>query len=272
MCRAIAVVHDGEMTELAEQVAIITGGGQGIGQRIAIALAGAGATVVVTGRTEATLASTVALVTEMGGRALAVTADVAKAADCERMVAETLGAYGRLDILVNNAGIAGVTKSTLDMSEQEWQEVIDIDLTGPWLSTKAALPTMIAAGRGSILNISSAAGRIGYAMRSPYAAAKWGLIGLTQTWAREWGPAGIRCNCICPGAIEGDRIERVIRARAETLGISYEQTKAGFVANSSLGRMATEDEVASVALMLCSDAGRGMTGQTLNVDCGTHMN
>ncbi len=260
------------MTELVDQVAIITGGGQGIGQRIALAFAQAGAAVVVTGRTAETLAATVALVTEAGGRALAVTADVAKSADCDRMVAETMASFGRLDILVNNAGISGATKSTLEMTEAEWQEVIDIDLTGPWLCTKAALPTMIAAGRGTLLNISSAAGRTGYAMRSPYAAAKWGLIGLTQTWAREWGPAGIRCNCICPGAIEGDRIERVIRARADSLGISYEQTKAGFVAGSSLGRMATEDEVAKVALMLCSPAGAGMTGQTLNVDCGTNMN
>jgi NAD(P)-dependent dehydrogenase (short-subunit alcohol dehydrogenase family) len=261
-----------DMNELEGQVAIVTGGGQGIGQRIAVALAQAGAKVVVTGRTAATLATTVSMLTDMGASALAVTADVAQQQDCDRMVAETLATFGRVDTLVNNAGIAGVTKSTLDMSLDEWQEVIDIDLTGPWLCTKAVLPHMVLQGGGTILNISSGAGRMGYAMRAPYAAAKWGLIGLTQTWAREWGGKNIRCNCICPGAIEGERIENVIKARAATLGISYEQTKAGFLANSSMSRMATEDEVAKVALMLCSSAASGVNGQTINVDCGTNMN
>jgi NAD(P)-dependent dehydrogenase (short-subunit alcohol dehydrogenase family) len=260
------------MGQLQDQVAIITGGGQGIGQRIALAFAGAGATVVVTGRTTATLEDSVAQVTAAGGTALAVTADVVKEADCARMVAETLGAFGRLDILVNNAGISGVTKSTVDMTPAEWQEVIDIDLTGPWLCTRAALPTFLAARAGTILNISSAAGRTGYPLRAPYAAAKWGLIGLTQTWAREWGDQGIRCNCICPGAIEGDRIERVISARAESLGVPPEQIRAAMVSNAALRRMSTEDEVAAASLFLCSAAGAAITGQTLNVDCGTYMN
>ena len=260
------------MNELVDQVAIITGGGQGIGQQIALRFAAAGATVVVTGRTAATLTSTVAAVQQAGGRALAVVADVARVKDCERMVTDTVGAFGSIDILVNNAGIAGPTKSTLDMDVAEWQEVIDIDLTGPWLCTRAALPTMLAAGRGVILNISSAAGRTAYPMRSPYAAAKWGLIGLTQTWAREWGRQGIRCNCICPGAIEGDRINRVIEARAEAAGLSVDQVRTGMVSGAALNRMATEDEVAAAALTLCGPAGTGITGQTLNVDCGTYLN
>jgi NAD(P)-dependent dehydrogenase (short-subunit alcohol dehydrogenase family) len=260
------------MNELTGQVAIITGGGQGIGQTIALNFAQAGATIVVTGRTKETLAATVEMVTALGMAAMAITADVANADDCARMVAETVDAFGKIDILVNNAGIAGVTKSTLEMSQDEWQEVIDIDLTGPWLCTKAALPTMLAAGSGVILNISSAAGRTGYAQRAPYAAAKWGLIGLTQTWAREWGTKGIRTNCICPGAIAGDRIERVIAARAESLGLPIEQVRAGFVSQSSMARMATEDEVAKTALMLCGPASSGINGQTINVDCGTNMN
>lgn len=257
---------------LEGQVAIITGGGQGIGQRIALAFAHSGATVVVTGRNRSTLDSTVALVTEMGATAMALVADAALQADCEAMAAATLERFGRIDILVNNAGIAGVTKSTVDMTLDEWQEVIDIDLTGPWLCTKAVLPTMLAAGGGTILNISSGAGRGGYAMRSPYAAAKWGLIGLTQTWAREWGGNNIRCNCICPGAIAGDRIERVIAARAESMNLPVEVVRGGFVSGSALGRMATEDEVAAAALYLCSPAASGVSGQTLNVDCGTAMN
>jgi NAD(P)-dependent dehydrogenase (short-subunit alcohol dehydrogenase family) len=109
-------------------------------------------------------------------------------------------------------------------------------------------------------------------MRSPYAAAKWAMIGLTQTVAGEWGQRGIRCNCICPGAIEGDRIERVIRARAEALKQPYEQVKAGFLSTAALARMATEAEVARTALFLVSDLATGITGQTVNVDCGSIMN
>jgi NAD(P)-dependent dehydrogenase (short-subunit alcohol dehydrogenase family) len=259
------------MTELKGQTAIVTGGGQGIGREIALALAAGGASVAVTGRTHATLLETVAAVEALGGRAIAIVADVAVQADCDRMAAETLDKLGSLEILVNNAGISGVTKSTLDMTLAEWQEVIDIDLTGPWLATKAVLPTMTVARSGVILNISSLAGRGGYPLRSPYAAAKWGLIGLTQTWAGEWGSLGLRCNCICPGAIEGDRIERVIRARAESMDQPYEAVKAGFTSQAALRRMATEAEVARTARFLCGPGATGITGQTVNVDCGTSM-
>lgn len=260
------------MSELKGQTAIVTGGGQGIGREIALALADAGASVAVTGRNLETLEGTVALIEGAGGRALAIVADVAKQADCERMAAETLDKLGSLEILVNNAGISGVTKSTLDMTLAEWQEVIDIDLTGPWLATKAVLPTMTVARSGVVLNISSEAGRTGYPQRAPYAAAKWGLIGLTQTWAREWGMLGLRFNCICPGAIEGDRIERVMRARAEAVGRPYEDVKSDFTSSSPLARMATESEVANMARFLCSAAGSGITGQTVNVNCGSAMN
>jgi len=109
-------------------------------------------------------------------------------------------------------------------------------------------------------------------MRSPYAAAKWAMIGLTQTIAGEWGQRGIRCNCICPGAIEGERIERVMRARAEALKQPYEQIKAGFLSQAAMARMATEEEVARVALFLAFDTSAAITGQTMNVDCGSIMN
>jgi NAD(P)-dependent dehydrogenase (short-subunit alcohol dehydrogenase family) len=259
------------MSELKGQTAIVTGAGQGIGREIALALTAAGASVAVTGRTQATLAETVATLESLGGHAIAIVGDVSKPEDCEQMAAETLAKLGRIDILVNNAGISGVTRSTLDMTLEEWQEVIDIDLTGPWLATKAVLPAMTAAGAGVILNISSLAGRTGYPMRAPYAAAKWGLIGLTQTWAGEWGKAGIRCNCICPGAIAGDRIERVIQARATSLDVPYDTVKAGMVSQAALARMASEYEVAQTARFLCGPGASGITGQTVNVDCGTSM-
>jgi NAD(P)-dependent dehydrogenase (short-subunit alcohol dehydrogenase family) len=259
------------MHELEGQVAVITGGGQGIGREIGLVLAAAGATVVLTGRTVATLEEATSAVTAAGGTCRAIAADVAKETDCSMIVERTVAEFGRLDIFVNNAGIAGATKITTDMSLAEWHEVIDIDLTGAWLAARAAFPTMVAAGRGNVLNISSGAGRQGYPHRAPYAAAKWGLIGLTQTWAGEYGRNGIRVNCICPGAIEGDRIERVMRARAESMNLPYEQVKAGFVSTAAMARMATEAEVASTALFLCSRASGGVSGQTINVDCGSIM-
>ncbi|HYA35483.1 MAG TPA: SDR family oxidoreductase, partial [Candidatus Binataceae bacterium] len=197
---------------------------------------------------------------------------VAIEADCRKMADETLKAFGRIDILVNNAGIAGPTKRITEMSLAEWQEVIDIDLTGAWLASRAVIPTMDAQRSGNILMISSGAGRRGYPLRAPYAAAKWAMIGLTQTLAREWGTRGIRVNCICPGAIEGDRIERVFRARAEALKQPYEVVKSAFISESALNRMATEEEVARVAMFLVNDTSAAVSGQTINVDCGAIMN
>ncbi len=260
------------MKELSNKVAIITGGGYGIGKQIALKYAQAGASIAIAARSIDPMKQTCAEVEKIGAKAIWIQADVAKEADCAKMTEETLKAFGRVDILVNNAGIAGPTKRIPDMSLAEWQEVIDIDLTGAWLASRAAIPHMDKARSGHILMISSGAGRRGYPLRSPYAAAKWAMIGLTQTIAGEWGTRGIRCNCICPGAIEGDRIERVIRARAESLGQPYEVVKGAFLSGAAMQRMATEEEVARVALFLVSDASAGMTGQTLNVDCGSAMN
>ena len=260
------------MNELANQVAIITGGGYGIGKLIAHKYAAAGAKIVIAARSIDPMKETCAELEKIGAKAIYVQTDVAKEADCKKMTDETLKAFGRVDILVNNAGIAGPTKRITDMSLAEWQEVIDIDLTGAWLASRAVIPHLDKNRSGNILMISSGAGRRGYPLRSPYAASKWAMIGLTQTLAGEWGQRGIRVNCICPGAIEGDRIERVIRARAESLKQPYEVVKAGFVSAAALNRMATEDEVARVALFLVSDVSAGVTGQTINVDCGSAMN
>jgi NAD(P)-dependent dehydrogenase (short-subunit alcohol dehydrogenase family) len=260
------------MNELADKVAIITGGGYGIGKQIALLYAKAGAKIVIAARSEGPMKEACAELEKSGTRAISVSTDVSKEADCARMVEEAVKAFGRVDILVNNAGIAGPTKRITEMSLAEWQETLDVDLTGTWLATRAVLPVMDKQGSGNVLNISSGAGRRGFPLRSPYAASKWAMIGLTQTIAGEWGIRGIRCNCICPGAIEGDRIERVMQARAKALNQPYEQIRAGFVSQAALSRMATEDEVARVALFLVSDLSAGMTGQTLNVDCGSIMN
>jgi NAD(P)-dependent dehydrogenase (short-subunit alcohol dehydrogenase family) len=260
------------MHELKDKVAIITGGGYGIGKQIALTYARAGAKLVLAARTPGPLEEARAEVTKLGAATAVIQADVAKEADCARLVDETEKAFGRVDILVNNAGIAGPTKRTTEMALREWQEVIDINLTGAWLASRAAIPAMVKQRAGNILMISSGAGRRGYPLRSPYAASKWAMIGLTQTLAGEWGNDGIRVNCICPGAVEGDRIERVIRARAEAMGAPYDQIKKGFTSTAALQRMVTEDEVARVSLFLVSDLSAGVTGQTINVDAGSIMN
>lgn len=260
------------MGQLTGKVAIITGGGYGIGKQIALAYAGEGAGLVLAARTPGPLEETRAEVERAGARCLAIVTDVAKEADCVRMVQKTLEAFGRVDILINNAGIAGPTKRCTEMSLAEWQEVLDINLTGAWLCSRAALPQMEKQRTGNIVMISSGAGRRGYPLRAPYAASKWAMLALTQTLAGEWGMAGVRVNCICPGAVEGPRIERVIRARAETMGAPYEQVKRGFVSQAAMQRMVTEDEIARVALFLVTDASKGLTGQTINVDAGNIMN
>jgi NAD(P)-dependent dehydrogenase (short-subunit alcohol dehydrogenase family) len=260
------------MQDLKDKVAIITGGGYGIGKEIALAYARHGVKLALAARSEGPLAETRAAVEKLGASAVTIRTDVSKEADCVRMVEQTVKAFGRLDILVNNAGIAGPTKRLTEMTLAEWQEVIDINLTGAWLASRAALPGMAKRKSGNILMISSGAGRRGYPLRSPYASSKWAMIGLTQTLAGEWGPAGVRVNCICPGAVEGDRIERVMHARAEALGVPYEQIRKGFESGAALQRIVTEAEVARVAVFLVSDLSAGVTGQTINVDAGSIMN
>ncbi|HUO05263.1 MAG TPA: SDR family NAD(P)-dependent oxidoreductase [Candidatus Binataceae bacterium] len=260
------------MNELSNQVAIITGGGHGIGREIALAFGRAGARIVIAARSVEPMKKTCADLEAAGVRAIYLEIDVSKEPECFRMIEETLTAFGRVDILVNNAGISGPTKRMPDITLAEWNETIDIDLTGTWLATRAVVPVMDRQGSGNIINISSGAGRRGYALRTPYAAAKWAMIGLTQSVALEWGGRGIRCNCICPGAIEGDRIERVFHARAEAFKQPYEEVRAAFVGQSALKRLATEEEVARTALYLASSMSDGITGQSINVDCGSIMN
>ena len=260
------------MSLLRDKVAIITGGGYGIGREIALAFAREGARVTVAARSLPPLEQTLADLKALKCDALAVPTDVAKIADCERMVSRTVAAFGRVDILVNNAGISGPTKTTADMELAEWQEVIDTNLTGAWLSARAALPILTRQGSGTIINISSLSGRRGIPMRTPYVASKWAMVGLTQAWANEWGAKGIRVNCICPGPVENDRIVRVIKAAAKARAVSEDEVKSELVAMSAMHRIVSEDEVARVAIFLASDASAGVTGQSINVDAGIAMN
>ena len=193
-------------------------------------------------------------------------ADVSKEADVERFFAEAKQTLGGIDALVNNAGIAGPTGGVDEIAPEDWRRCIDIDLTGQFLCTRLAVPEIKAAGGGAIVNMSSAAGKHGYAFRTPYAAAKFGVIGFTQSLAKELGPSNIRVNAILPGIVEGPRSEGVIRARAEQLGVSYAEMEKEYLQKVSLRRMVSPHDVAAMVLFLFSPLGENISGQSLGVD------
>lgn len=240
----------------------VTAGAGGIGLCIARALAGQGARVAICDVDEAAL--------ETAGRELpaevAMRADVSDEAQVEAFFAEIAGRMGGLDALVNNAGIAGPTGGVEEIAPADWRRCIDICLTGQFLCAHFGVPMLKAAGGGAMVNISSAAGRFGYAFRTPYSSAKWGIIGLTQSLAKELGPDGIRVNAILPGIIEGSRMEGVIAARAKQKGVSHDEMKAEYLSRISLRRMTPPDDVADMAAFLISDAGSNLSGQSFPVD------
>jgi len=254
--------------KLAGQVAIVTGGGRGIGRAIALRFAAEGAAVTLAGTGRERLESTAREIGERGGRARVTLTDVAGEAAVKAMVAATLADFGRLDILVNNAGIAGPTAAAIDVDRDEWDRTLAINLTGAFLCAKHALPHMIGRRSGRIVNIASVAGFVGYPLRSAYAASKWGMIGLTRSLALEAGPHGITVNAIAPGSTRGERMARVIRDRAAALGKTEAETEQEYLAPTALKRMVDEDEVAAAALFLASDEARGITGETISVSGG----
>jgi NAD(P)-dependent dehydrogenase (short-subunit alcohol dehydrogenase family) len=258
--------------KLANRVAIITGGGHGIGRAIALRFAAEGAAVTVAGTRRDPLDTTAAEIVGSGGRSLALVADVADESAAARMVEETVRKYGRLDILVNNAGIAGPTALVADMRCDEWERTLAINLTGAFLCAKHAIPHLVAAGEGRIINITSVAGKIGYALRSPYAASKWGMIGLTRSLALELGEHGVTVNAIAPGGTRGARLEAVIRDRATALGRSPEQVEREFfVGTTALKRMVEPEEIAATAVFLASAEARNITGETIAVSAGFRL-
>jgi NAD(P)-dependent dehydrogenase (short-subunit alcohol dehydrogenase family) len=196
----------------------------------------------------------------------ATKADVSKEADVERFFAEAKSSLGGLDALINNAGIAGPTGGVEEITPEDWRRCIDIDLTGQFLCTHSAVPMLKAAGGGAIVNMSSAAGRFGYAYRTPYAAAKWGIIGFTQSLAKELGPHNIRVNAILPGIVEGPRMEGVIRDRARQVGVSYQEMEKEYLSKISLRRMVSPHDIAAMVLFLLSPMGENVSGQSLPVD------
>lgn len=240
----------------------ISAGASGIGRAMADMLIDHGARVHVTDVSEAALADFRAAHPDHG----ASLADVSDAARMAEVFAALKRDWGGLDALINNAGIAGPTGGVEEISVEDWRRCIDIDLTGQFICAHHAVPLLKAAGGGAIVNISSAAGRFGYAFRTPYAAAKWGIIGLTQSLAKELGPNGIRVNAILPGIMEGERMENVIAARAAQIGVSHDEMKATYLEKVSLRRMTPAADIAAMATFLISDLGRNVSGQSLPVD------
>jgi NAD(P)-dependent dehydrogenase (short-subunit alcohol dehydrogenase family) len=242
---------------------LVTAGAGGIGRAIATTFADAGARVHICDVDRDALA---AFAKERPG--ITVTyADVSNLADVDRLFDDVRKHLGGLDVLVNNAGIAGPTGRIEDIKVEDWERCIAIDLNGLFYCTRLAMPMIKAAGGGSIISLSSAAGRLGFPLRSPYAAAKWGVVGFTASLAIEAGQDGVRVNCIQPGVVEGDRIDRVAAAKAEAFGITVDEMKQRMVENVSMRTMVSAQDIANMALFLASDAGRHVSGQALSV-CG----
>ncbi len=258
------------MGRLQDKVAIITGGGTGIGRATAVLFAAEGAKVVVTARRLPVLEDVVKEITDSGGVAKAIRCDVSDEKQVERMVAETVAAFGQLDILVNNhaGGRGGGPVASMDLGG--WNESIAIILTGTMVCCREALKFMIPRRKGSIVNVSSLAGMYGVAGLSPYGVSKWGVIGLTQTLSIEVGEYNIRVNAVSPGATRTDRFEDPQKEFAKARGITYEDWMKQFLEHYSLGRIAQPSELAAAILFFASDEASAITGQNLVVDCGWH--
>ena len=241
---------------------LVTAGASGIGRATADLLIARGARVHICDVSDEFLADYRAAHPKAG----VTRADVSSEADVARLFDDVKASLGGLDALINNAGIAGPTGGVEEIAPADWRRTIDICLTGQFLCAHHAVPMLKAAGGGAIVNLSSAAGRFGYAFRAPYSAAKWGVIGFTQSLAKELGPANIRVNAILPGIIEGPRMTAVIDARAAQVGVSYAEMEKTYVDRISLRRMTSAADVAGMVLFLASAAGRNVSGQSLGVD------
>ncbi len=245
---------------VAGKVALITGGGSGIGRATAQIFAREGAKVVVADIVVAGGEETVQLIKAAGGEAVFVKADVARTTDVEAMVKKAVDTYGRLDCAFNNAGIEGVIRPTAEYGEEQWDRVLAVNLKGVWLCMKYEILQMLKQGGGAIVNTASVAGLVGLPGFSAYVAAKHGVNGLTRTAALEYAKSGIRVNAVCPGAIRTAMFERGVR---DNPGLEGQ-----IVAMEPVGRMAAPEEVGEAVVWLCSDAASFVTGLPMAVDGG----
>lgn len=252
------------------RVAVVTGANRGIGRAIAVALGAAGFAVVATARDAATLEETVQDVEAGGGNALALACDVRDESSVAAMAAAA-SELGPVHTVVANAGTAGPTAPLHEITLAEWRDCLATDLDGVFLTFRAFVPALVAAGEGSLIALSSMTGKRPLHGRTPYAAAKMGVIGLVRTLALELGPHGIRVNAVCPGAVAGPRIDDVIARQAAARGISEAEALAAFTGASPLGRLVAAGEVAAACAYLASDAAASITGEDMNVTAGVVM-
>ena len=256
------------MNLLNGRVAIVTGASKGIGRVMSQTFAREGARVICAARSDALVQETVALIRTAGGEAVSVVADASTEDGAKAIVAAGVNAFGGVDTLVNNAGDGGPTKPIQDYTTEDWFYTVNSCLTSAYMCSRFAVPAMIAAGRGAIVNIASMAGRRGLMYRVGYCSAKAGQIGMTYGLALELGRHNITVNAIAPGAVAGERIDRVIQGQAEVRGIDVERMRKSFVERSPLQRMSTAEDIASLAAFLCSDAARNISGQCIPVTAG----
>ena len=244
------------------QRVLVTAGASGIGREIARAFAAQGATVFVCDIDAKGLES---LAQEIPGLGIKV-CDISKREDIERMIACCVDVLGGLDVLVNNAGIAGPTAPVEEVEPEEWDKVVQINLTGTFNVTRLVIPHLKKSPAGVIIIMSSVAGRFGYPNRSPYAATKWALIGFTKTLSIELGQYGIRANAILPGGVEGPRMQKVFEERARLSDQTVEKVKQASMANQSIKTMVDPRDIAALAVFLASDHGKSISGQMLPID------
>jgi NAD(P)-dependent dehydrogenase (short-subunit alcohol dehydrogenase family) len=247
--------------QLEDKVALVTGGGSGIGRACALAFERDGAKVVVGDIDVEDGEETARMIVEAGGEATFVEVDVSKATEVEAMVYAAVEAYGRIDCAFNNAGITGELTPIADGTEENWDRVMGINLKGVWLCIKYEIPQMLKQGSGTIVNTASVFGLVGTPSNGAvYIASKHGVVGLTKAAALEHAKDGIRVNAVCPAWIRTPFTDRLIRGSAEV----QERVNA----QHPMGRMGTPEEVAEVVVWLCSDAASFVTGHTLAVDGG----
>ena len=254
--------NDMRLPGLRGQRVAITAGAGGIGLEIARALHAQGARLAISDIDQNALG----LTRQEFGDCVITQADVSDEQSVDVFFDSIHSELGGLDALINNAGIAGPTGKVFEISPTDWRRCIDVCLTGQYLCARRAVPMIIEAGGGALVNMSSAAGKHGYAFRTPYSAAKFGVIGLTQSLAKELGPDNIRVNAILPGIVEGPRMDGVIKDRAQAAGSTFESMRDEYLNKISMRRMVSSKDVAATVAFLLSDAGKNVSGQSLAVD------
>lgn len=246
--------------EFSGKVAMVTGGGSGMGRATALAFAAAGARTVVIDLSREAGGTTVDLIKEQGGEAIAVQCDVTRSEDVKAALEATAATYKRLDAAFNNAGLEHPLIPTAEISEAEFDRIVNVSLRGVFLSMKYQIPLMLANGGGAIVNNSSAAGLIGFKGQAAYTAAKHGMLGLTRSAALDYAAQKVRINAICPGIVDTPMMDRVTGGTPEG--------RAGTIAMEPVGRMGRPEEIADTVLWLCSDAASFVVGHALSVDGG----